>query len=125
MTVLVCLTFVMLLGIAWTKTISLERRQVRAEHDRLQAECLADSALERAAARLAADAHYVGENWQITPAELGSSCAASVTITVTAIDGEPRRRNITAVADYPAASPERARRTKQIKFILPPAGESP
>src|SRR5580704_14652573 len=71
--VLVSLTIVTALVAGWTSDcISRIAKSRQAEH-RLQADWLAESGLDRAAARLAANRGYRGEDWTIAPAELSSA----------------------------------------------------
>jgi hypothetical protein len=123
--VLVCLAVVMLLFAGWIRTIVMERQQVRAQQDRLQAELLAGSAVERAVAQLAANTDYPGEIWQLGTESFGGRAVATVEIRVTRLDNEPRMRLVRAVADFPAEGAARARRSKEIKVALKTSGESP
>jgi len=125
MCVLVCLSVVMMLFAASVRLVLLEREQVRAQENRVQAEYLADSALERATALLASNSEYVGETWQIEAEPLGLRNPATVLIRVEAIAQQPRSRQVTVVADFPAEGERRARRSKQIQVDLPPRGEAP
>ena len=69
--VLVCLVVMMLLGAALLKVALLERENNREAERRLQTQWLVESGLERARARLAADASYSGETWTQSAADLG------------------------------------------------------
>ena len=94
--VLVCLIVITLIGAALLKVGLAQRNQVRSQEHRLQAEWLAESGLDRALGRLAADRNYRGEEWPIRAEDLsvprsprvgepsGSSAqpAAMITITV-------------------------------------------
>jgi len=123
--VLVCLTVVMMLFAGWVKSIALARQQVRAQEDRMQAEYLALSGLERAAAQLAADATYGGEIWRIGGESFSGRATAAVDIRVTAIPGESKMRMVRVVADFPAEGARRARRSKEIKLVLTKPGGAP
>ncbi len=63
--VLVCLIVISLIGAALLKVGLAQRNQVRSQEQRLQAEWLAESGLDRALGRLAADRSYLGEKWPI------------------------------------------------------------
>jgi len=113
-TMLVCLTVVMALVAAWMKTIALERRHVRAASDRVQAEYLATSGVERAMAQLAANPTYTGETWRIDADSLGARAGARVVIKIVdAADNSPGRRAVVE-ASFPDEGPRRARRTREV-----------
>jgi hypothetical protein len=123
--VLVCLAVAMTLFLAWLKTAALERRQLQARQDRVQAEILADAGLDRAAAQLLSAGNYSVETWQIGPESLAGRGAATVTIHVEPVPENAAARIVHAVAEYPVGGAERVRRSKQITFILPESGEAP
>jgi hypothetical protein len=116
--VLISLSVVMALAASWMRTISLERRHVRASADRLQAEFLAASGMRRAAAQLAADGGYAGETWRIDGESLGTVDGATVVIRVAADSAGPRRRRVTVEASYPDDPSRRARQTQQATIQL-------
>ncbi len=84
------------------KTIELNSRQI-------QAGWLAESAVQRAAARLAADANYRGETWKISAADLEGRDDATVAIRVKLVPGKADRRAVRVQADYPSDPQQRAR----------------
>jgi type II secretory pathway component PulK len=96
---------------------TLTRRQERAELLRLQAEWLAESAIERAADRLAADAKYTGEAWLISAPELGDGNEAKVDISIKAEPDGAQMISVAAV--YPSNSSSFAKISKQVTFRLP------
>ena len=95
------------------------RARIRTEERTWQAEWLAESGLERAAARLAADRDYRGETWEPSAEELGGPWSGRVLIEI-----EPEREtdnpdgpptfHVRARADYPFNALPRARRTRAI-----------
>jgi hypothetical protein len=90
------------------KTIELNARQI-------QAGWLAESGVQRAEARLAADAHYRGETWKISAADFGNESAVDdglVTIRVEPVAGKPDRRAVHVEADFPFDPVQRARETR-------------
>jgi Tfp pilus assembly protein PilX len=90
--VLVCLVVAAMIGGALLRTGLVQRRRIQMEERRLQALWLAESGLERAAARLA-DAHdYRGETWEVPAADLGGPWPGTVTIAVETTDAPPSRR---------------------------------
>jgi Tfp pilus assembly protein PilX len=116
--VLVCLVAASLLLVTWLKTVTLERQQARVAEQRLQAELLAEAALDRAAARLSEKADYAGETWKLSAEEISGRDAATVEIRVAAVADRPDRRTIEVVADYPVDPVRRARASKQIIIDL-------
>jgi type II secretory pathway pseudopilin PulG len=70
--VMACLAVAMTLIVGWARVAVLENRQFRSAEDHLQAEWLAESAIQRAAAQLGANSEYPGETWRITAADFGS-----------------------------------------------------
>jgi hypothetical protein len=110
--VIVCLVVITLLCGALLRTGLARRAQVRSEERRLQADWLAESGLERAAARLASDAGYAGETWELSPKDLDGVAPGVVRIVVEPLEGRPRGRRVRVQADYPRDPPLRARRSR-------------
>jgi type II secretory pathway pseudopilin PulG len=123
--VLVCLSVAMLLFASWLQAGLQERRQVRAQQDRMQAELLALSGLERAAAQLATNADYQGETWNLEPAAFGGPSGGKVEIQVTRPSDDAGSRRVRVVADFPAEGTAQARRSKEITMVLNKVGASP
>jgi len=117
-----CLSIAALVFLAILKTAVAERAAIDTRHRLEQAGWLAESALERAAARLAADPGYRGETWSIPAAELDGKAGAAVTIRVEPIDGRADRRLVRVEAQYPDAPHHRARRSKQAFMDVIPSG---
>lgn len=112
--VVVCLVAITTICGALLRVGLAERRTLRAEEHRLQAEWLAESGIARAAARLAASNDYAGETWEV-PAELmGGASPGLVKIVVTAVESEPRDRLVIVQADYPSGTDRRSRLSKRI-----------
>ena len=74
--VMACLAIATTLVVGWARIAVLENRQARWAEDRLQAEWLAESAIQRAAAQLLANTEYPGEVWRFTAADFGRLPAA-------------------------------------------------
>ncbi len=123
--VLVCLAIAMVLFASSVRTLLLQRQQVRAQQDRMQAEYLADSALRRAAARLAADPSYQRETWLIDAPSLAMPASARVEIRVEPSPDGAEARRIRAVADVPDVGVARARRSKDTRILLSVLGKAP
>jgi hypothetical protein len=99
-----------------------QRSLVRAEALRLQCCWLAESALDRAAWRLASDPKYPGETWNLPAAALGGSDGAAVTIQVEPVPDRSLHRLVRVRADYPDSA-DRVRLSKQAVLELKPPGE--
>jgi len=102
-----------------------ERRDFRNRENRLQADWLAEAAVERAAARLAADAGYHGETWSLPASAIGGSADGQVVIQIDELKESPGRFAANVQADYPAEGEYRARTSKRIVIERPQTGEKP
>lgn len=122
--VLVCLVLVTAISGVLLRIGLSERRRIRADERRLQAEWLVESGLERGASRFAAaPGEYHGETWDIAAADLGGADAARVTISVESEGKTPVRRYLRVQADYPYDATERARVSKRAE--VGPEPDSP
>jgi len=121
--VLVCVAVAAAVLMAVLRMSLAERESFRLQTRQLQAAWLAESGLERAAARLAADPQYAGETWHIAAEELGGLDAAVVTIRVEPAPHEPARRLVRVEADYPDHPQFRARKSKQVLVLVPNLGQ--
>ena len=117
--VVVAVSSVMLLSIV--KLAVGSRRATRSEAWRVQAAWLAESALQRAAGRLAIDDTYTGETWTIPAEELTGTDGGLVVIEVAAVPNDPSRREVRVRADYPNHPQHRARQSRQTIVQLPTA----
>ncbi len=88
---------------------ALQRQALRSQWQQAQAAWLAESAIERAAARLAAQPDYRGETWNVSADELGGPDAGVAVIRVESTAERPGRRTISVEADYPDHPHLRAR----------------
>jgi hypothetical protein len=95
-----------------------ERHRADAEAWQVQAAWLAESGLERAVARLRADAGYQGETWNLTADAMGTGEPAVVTIQVEKVPEGANRRLVRVRADYPDDPQHRARSSKQAAVEL-------
>ncbi len=118
---LVAMVIFTMVAASLLRRVAAGRAAIRAEERTLQADWLAASGLERAAARLGADPSYGGETWELPADRLDGRHAASVRIEVGPVLGEPGLRLVTATADWPAdAGPDRrARRTRTTTVAIP------
>jgi Tfp pilus assembly protein PilV len=131
MIVVVLLAVAMAMVIGWARVAVVQIRQAHAAEDQLQADWLAESALARAGAKLAANPDYQGETWQASATELDRSTATAggvTLITVEPIADRPTARRVSVRADFPAAGaevgPNVHRVSKQAIFNLPPSADS-
>jgi hypothetical protein len=116
--VLMALMVVAMLLTILIRSAILHRVALAKAERRLQAEMLAESGVERAAAKLSASGDYSGETWEIKASELGRRDDASVVILVERVDGRPDRRRVDVQADYPRPVERRARVSKTILIDL-------
>ena len=111
--VIVCAMVTLAIFISILKLAAAGRKMSHQRAWQVQATWLAESALERAAWRLAADAGYQGETWTLSAEEIGGAEAALVEIRVESITEQPNRRLVRIQADYPDHPQHRARQSKQ------------
>jgi hypothetical protein len=91
----------------------------------IQAQWVAEAALERTAARLAANADYAGETWDIPAAELSGDHDAVAKIHVEKVADHPNRRLVRVEADYPVAPVHRSRWATQVLIDRPAPAAKP
>lgn len=117
---LVAMTIVAAVLVLLARQSVIERRTLQRDSWQAQAAWLAESALDRAAARLAADREYTGETWNLSADDLGTGRAAVVTIDVQEVENDAGRRAVRVRADYPNDSQQRVRQTKQFVVEIEP-----
>ncbi len=122
----VCMVLVTIFCGVLLKLAASHRVLVRSEQSKAQADWLVQSGLERASARLSADAAYRGETWEIAAKEMAGGKAAVVRIAVEPLEKSPKRRRVRVEADYPRDETLRARSSKSLNMDLKPVtpGES-
>ncbi|MEX2285766.1 MAG: hypothetical protein WD648_01675 [Planctomycetaceae bacterium] len=111
---MICLVLISLILSSLLKLSTMHHRQMRYEQQQLQADWLAESGLERAAGRLAADRNYSGETWKVSAADLGQQDGGEVQISLAAVADRPEVRAISVVAIYPSESSQFAQRSHQV-----------
>lgn len=116
---LVALGVAAMVSLAMLRVIADSRKELRLQTWRAQAGWLAESALDRAAARLARQSDYTGETWKVPADELGGNDAAVVQIRVEPVTDQPARRSIHVVADYPDDPQYRVRESRETVIELP------
>ena len=109
--VLVCLMALAMIGAASLRVGLDERRVLRADEGRLQAEWLMRSGLERAVFRLAEEDSYAGETWEIPADAAGGGASAVVRIVVAKDETGPGRRRVSVQAELSSGSSQRVRRS--------------
>ena len=98
-----------------------QRRYLRQQQTRLQATVLAESGVERAAARLVSDAEYAGETWRVPAEEIGGKHAGRVEILVEDLPDQPQRRRVRVVARYPELEqPQSMRHSLEAEIRISP-----
>jgi hypothetical protein len=118
--ILACFALAATLFVLLGRMAFAERRASELQLWTVQAQWLAEAALERAAARLRADAEYGGETWNISAVELGGEKAALVEIRVESVDDDESSDKlvILVTADYPNDPVHRCRWKKQLEITL-------
>ncbi len=107
------------------RLIAVQRQSVELHFRQIQAGWLAESAVQRATARLSAETKYRGETWNISPQDLGGRDGAAITIRVEDVAGRPDRRKVHVEADYPDDPFQRARQTREAIVPIPSSRPSP
>ncbi len=107
------------------RLIAVQRQSVELQVRQIQAGWLAESAVQRATARLSAEANYRGETWNISPQDLGGRDGAAIAIRVEDVAGKPDRRKVHVEADYPADPLQRARQVREAIVSIPSPRPSP
>ena len=120
---LVCVLVTAVLAGAMLRTVLVEHRQaMRIEH-RMQAMWLAESALERARARLAASPEYVGETWEVHAEAFGDRWSGAAVIRVERVPGDAAGHRIVVEARYPESLERRAVDRSELVVQVPVSGD--
>ena len=115
--VLVVLTLLTGFAVVWTQRVLLLHRESQARTFSVQADWLAESALQKALAQFAQDDDYEGETWQLLTEELQGSNSAKIEIKVT--PGEQQNSRVIAIlVDYPEDPALRQRVRLQQHLLL-------
>jgi Tfp pilus assembly protein PilX len=121
---IVCLVVIAALGASLLRSLVAEHRQALRRHDQLQAFWLAESAVQRGVARLAAAPDYAGEDWRVEIGARGRRVPARTTIRVEAVTGDAQARRIVVEARCPAEGAESVLQQREIVVALDHPGES-
>ena len=115
---IVCVAIAAMLFVMIAQAAALGRRASDSQRWQIQASLLAESGLDRAVARLWADADYGGETWAPGAAEFDGRHSAAVAIEVEPVPDEPERRQIRIRADYPDHPYHRCREMRSVVISL-------
>jgi Tfp pilus assembly protein PilX len=85
----------------------------------VQAQLLAESGVQLAAAKLSGDSSYAGETWKIPAENLDGIDAATVKIEVKSIDDQSKSRLVIVQAVFPDDPYERVQYNKELTLELP------
>ncbi|WP_254507001.1 hypothetical protein [Anatilimnocola floriformis] len=97
----------------------VQERETRSLLNKLQAQALAESALDRAAAKLNGDRKYQGETWQPTLKNAAGTTSARVVIAVT--PGSPENQfSVTVTSLFPDHPTRRAQVVSERQINLRP-----
>lgn len=118
-----CTALAAMVMVSLARLAVAQRGRTRTELFRLQSCWLAESALERAAWRLASDPSYAGETWNIPAEALGTTDPAAVTIQVEPLASQPAGRLVRVQAHYPDHPQHRVRQTRQAVIRVVISGE--
>jgi len=116
--VLLATLIVFSIGLTMLETTLRERERTLQFEQRQQSTWLAESGIERAAAKLQSNPEYSGETWTLDKEELGGSDEGTVTIKVVPEDNSDRRI-VTVVADYPNDPHQLIRTSRKIFVDVP------
>jgi len=121
--ILVCVALAVTIIVSVARSAVVQQQRVRTRAWQLQARLLAESALERAAARLAADPKYAGETWSVPPEALDGRDGAAVQIQVEDLPRASSRRLVRVRADFPDQPDTRVRHTRQAVVEIASRGD--
>ena len=122
--VLVCLTVIVLALTAMLGRMSQGHRRAVQREQYIQANWLAESAFERAAAQLRRDSTYRGERWRIESDQLAGRGAADVVIEI-ATPNSSLPATVRVTVRYPDLSTQAIQKEKQWIVPIPEGGETP
>ena len=122
---IVCLAVIAALGASLLRSLAAEHRQAQLRRDQMQAFWLAESAVQRGAARLAADSAYAGEQWQVEAGANGRRARAQATIRIEAVDGNALARRIVVEARCPAEDAASVTQQRAIVVTSDQPGKTP
>lgn len=123
--VMICLLLVSMLGASLLKLALSERKQTIRQYHQTQADWLAESAADRAVARLLSGPEYTGETWEISAADIGDGKSGRAVIEVVSPESPATdqrvevRKQVDIVVDYPDDEVNRVRIRRTFIIDLP------
>ena len=115
---MVCVAIAAVVFISLLRLAMAQEDAIQADARQLQASWLAESAVDRAAARLRADEGYRGETWNPPAQLLSGPDDAAIEIKIETVPGRPELRRIDVLVDYPAGTDFRSRQRKSVMVTL-------
>jgi hypothetical protein len=116
--VIVCVAITSLVFITLLQLAVAQEDAIQSDARQLQASWLAESALDRGAAKLRADHAYQGETWNLPGELLSGRDAATAEITIETVPGSSQLRRINVQLDYPADAQLRSRQNRSVIITL-------
>jgi type II secretory pathway component PulK len=117
--VLACITVAAVLLAIGVKLAVTNHRITQTFGWSVQAQWLAESGLQLAAAKLSGDSAYAGETWKIPAENLDGFNAAIVNIEVKSIDDQSKSRLVIVQAVFPDDPYDRVQYSKELTLELP------
>ncbi len=114
---MICLLLTSALLGTLLKMAVLGRQQAELDAYGLQADWLAESALDRALAKLAEQPGYQGETWTIPTEELDGLHRGQVAISLK--PAASNGREVEVIARFPAEGSQTVKRTKRLRVAMP------
>ncbi len=121
---LVCVLVVAVLGTALIRAMLLQHSMSLREQHQIQALWLAESAVHRAATRLAGSSEYEGETWKLERQAFGDRWSGSAVIHVEQVEADERVRRIVVEARYPDDAKRRVVQRREVLVKLPVSGDT-
>ena len=115
---MVCVAITSIVSISLLRVAIAQEDAIQTDARQLQAIWLAESALDRAAARLRADHAYQGETWNLPAQLLSGVDDALIEIKIQTVPGRAEVRRIGVQVDYPAQADFRSRQSKSVTIAL-------
>ena len=118
MAAMIAVLLASVIGAGLLKTAMAQRRMAIREQARQQSLWLAESAIDRAASKLALEAGYTGETWNLPATDFGGHGKGRVVITVAEVQSAANLRKVTVTAEFPLEMPLRSRTSKSVTIDL-------
>ena len=116
---LICLLLLSVLAASLTRTVLLQREQVIREEWQLQAEWLAEAAIDRAVVRMESTPDYEGEEWLPVSNEGTPLGRVHIVLAPDESETEVSRTRINVTADVPAGTQQRVRVQRAATVRMP------